>query len=66
MEGRRARDGILTLPWAPGAAQPKILPQVLCIEHGHHGVDGTTSMLAPLGYAYDFSSFNNSFYHLAV
>jgi FkbM family methyltransferase len=44
----------------------EVLPQVLCMEHGHRGVDGTTKMLAPLGYVYDFSSFNNSFYHLAA
>jgi hypothetical protein len=43
-----------------------VLPRVLCVEHGHHGVDGTSRMLAPLGYAYDFSSFNNSMYRLAA
>ena len=43
-----------------------VLPRVLCVEHGHHGVEGTSRMLAPLGYRYDFSSFNNSMYRLAA
>jgi len=43
-----------------------VLPRVLCVEHGHHGVEGTTKMLEPLGYRYDMSSFNNSMYRLAA
>jgi hypothetical protein len=47
-----------------GMSNSPVLPRVLCVEHGHHGVDGTTRLLAPLGYQYDFSSHNNSMYRL--
>ena len=49
-----------------GMAGSPALPRVLCVEHGHNGVDGTTRMLAPLGYQYDFSSHNNSMYRRAA
>jgi FkbM family methyltransferase len=49
-----------------GMAGCPVLPRVLCVEHGHNGVEGTTRMLAPLGYRYDFSSHNNSMYRLAA
>jgi FkbM family methyltransferase len=49
-----------------GMAGSAVLPRVLCVEHGHNGVEGTTRMLAPLGYRYDFSSHNNSMYRLAA
>lgn len=49
-----------------GMANSPVLPRVLCVEHGHRGVDGTTRLLAPLGYRYDFSSHNNSMYRLAA
>jgi FkbM family methyltransferase len=47
-----------------GMTDAQVLPRILCIEHGHRGVEGTTRMLAPLGYQYDFSSHNNSMYRL--
>jgi hypothetical protein len=49
-----------------GMADSPVLPRVLCVEHGHRGVEGTTRLLAPLGYRYDFSSHNNSMYRLAA
>lgn len=41
-----------------------VLPEVLCIEHGHLGVEGLKSTLIELGYVYDVSSHVNSFYIL--
>jgi hypothetical protein len=49
-----------------GMAGAAVLPRVLCVEHGHNGVEGTTAMVAPLGYRYDFSSHNNSMYRLGA
>lgn len=43
-------------------ARDIILPNVLCIEHGHLGVNVITKKLEPLGYLYDISSHVNSFY----
>jgi FkbM family methyltransferase len=43
-------------------APPVLLPAIICIEHGHLGVDALKPMLATLGYAFDTTSFVNSFY----
>ncbi|MFN3192036.1 MAG: FkbM family methyltransferase [Aureliella sp.] len=42
----------------------KVLPRVLCVEHGHLGVERLVPFLEPLGYRLDFVQFVNSFYVL--
>ncbi len=41
---------------------PALLPAIVCIEHGHLGVDALKPMLEALGYTFDTTSFVNSFY----
>jgi FkbM family methyltransferase len=43
-------------------APPALLPAIFCIEHGHLGVDALKPALEGLGYAFDTTSFVNSFY----
>jgi FkbM family methyltransferase len=43
-------------------AAPSSLPLVLCIEHGHLGVDQMKPAVEVLGYTFDTTSFVNSFY----
>lgn len=39
-----------------------VLPDIICVEHGHLGVRKLKELLCPLGYYYDTSSFVNSFF----
>jgi FkbM family methyltransferase len=43
-------------------APAALLPAIFCIEHGHLGVDALKPALEDLGYAFDTTSFVNSFY----
>lgn len=40
----------------------KLLPKVLCIEHGHLGEEAMRASVEPLGYVFDATSFVNSYY----
>ncbi len=40
------------------------LPRILCVEHGHLGIDHLKPHVEALGYRFDTSSFVNSFYIL--
>ena len=42
--------------------QGALLPSVLCVEHGHFGVDKMREMLAGLPFRFDSSLHVNSFY----
>ena len=44
------------------ATPPSLLPQILCIEHGHLGAGEMKPVLETLGYVFDTTSFANSFY----
>jgi|KBSSwiStaDraftv2_1062776.scaffolds.fasta_scaffold03969_5 FkbM family methyltransferase len=39
-----------------------LLPKIICVEHGHLGVEALKSPLEALGYTFDTTSFVNSFY----
>jgi hypothetical protein len=39
-----------------------LLPKIICVEHGHLGVEAPKSPLEALGYTFDTTSFVNSFY----
>ena len=47
-----------------GFAGAHILPDVLCVEHGHLGVNALREVIQPLGYCFDTTSHVNSFYVL--
>lgn len=40
----------------------RLLPRVLCVEHGHLGLDPVRSAVERLGYRFDFASHVNSFF----
>ena len=40
------------------------LPEILCVEHGHLGIEAITNALKPLGYDYGTSLHVNSYYIL--
>lgn len=42
----------------------RILPEILCIEHGHLDHEHLKNIIEPLGYTFDTISFVNSFYIL--
>lgn len=39
-----------------------VYPSVLCVEHGHLGVDAVKQVIEPLGFLFDTTSHVNSFY----
>ena len=45
-----------------GMRQAALLPSVLCVEHGHFGVEKLRAALAGLPYRFDSSLHVNSFY----
>lgn len=45
-----------------GMMDAAILPNVMCVEHGNLDSRALTDYMQKLGYIYDFSKFNNSFY----
>lgn len=49
-----------------GMLKNKVLPRILCIEHGQLGLEPLEQALYPLGYRYDTSSHVNSFFVLTT
>lgn len=47
-----------------GFVGARVLPEILCVEHGHLGVDAIRHAVEPLGYAFDVTSHVNSFFVL--
>ena len=47
-----------------GFLESEVLPEILCIEHGHLGHEHLKGIIEPLGYTFDTTSFVNSFYIL--
>ena len=45
-----------------GFRDAAVLPSVLCVEHGHLGVDAIRQAVEPLGFVFDTTSFVNSFF----
>ena len=45
-----------------GMADCKVLPTVMCVEHGHSGFDDIRTLLSAMGYTFDILSFANAFY----
>jgi len=45
-----------------GMKNSSVLPDIICVEHGHLGLDTIRSYLEPLGYYYDVSSYVNSYF----
>ena len=43
-----------------GMKRARVLPRVLCVEHGQLGMPDLKAALAPLGYRFDIESFANS------
>jgi hypothetical protein len=39
-----------------------VLPKLICVEHGHLGIDRLRTAIEPLGYRYDGSRDVNSFF----
>ena len=45
-----------------GMKNARILPNVLCVEHGHLGIETVRAAIEPLGYVFDTTSYVNSFF----
>lgn len=46
-----------------GMKKSKILPKVMCIEYSYLGLRKLINYIKPLGYKFDFISYNNAYFH---
>jgi FkbM family methyltransferase len=45
-----------------GMVGSKVLPDLICVEYGRINLEDLKKMLLPMGYRFDFLSFNNAFF----